>query len=205
MRAAWYESQGEARDVLVVGTMEDPAPSPGEVRIAVQRSGINPGDVKKRSDAFGVGMPYPRVIPHSDGSGSIDAVGEGVPGELVGERVWCFGAQSYRPFGTAAEFVVVPVEQVTRLPSSASWTRGLVWASRASRLIEPFTWAETSKVAWCSSRVGPARSGWRPWRSQSTRVLRSSLRSGAKRIRRSLAVRARTKFSGQTDWTRSRW
>ena len=69
MRAAWYESQGEARNVLVVGTMEDPLPGSGEVRIEVQRSGINPGDVKKRSDAFKVGMSYPRVIPHSDGSG----------------------------------------------------------------------------------------------------------------------------------------
>jgi len=104
--------------------MEDPVPGPGEVRIAVQRSGINPGDVKKRSDAFGIGMPYPRVVPHSDGSGSVDAVGEGVSKGTVGERVWCFGAQSYRPFGTAAEFVVVPVEQVTRLPSEASWEQG---------------------------------------------------------------------------------
>jgi len=124
MRAAWYESQGEARDVLVVGTMEDPVPGPGEVRIAVQRSGINPGDVKKRSDAFRLGMPYPRVIPHSDGSGSVDAVGKGVSSGMVGQRVWCFGAQSYRPFGTAADFVVVPVEQVTQLPSNASWDQG---------------------------------------------------------------------------------
>lgn len=124
MRAAWYESQGKAREVLVVGTMEDPVPGPGEVRIQVQRSGVNPGDVKKRSNAFGVGMPYPRVIPHSDGSGTVDAVGVGVSSGLVGERVWCFGAQSYRPFGTAAEFVVVPIEQVTRLPSNASWDQG---------------------------------------------------------------------------------
>lgn len=108
MRAAWYESQGEAREVLVVGTMADPEPGPGEVRIAVRRSGINPGDVKKRGDAFGVGMPFPRVVPHSDGSGTVDAVGEGVPTTMVGERVWCFGAQSYRPFDTAAECVVVP-------------------------------------------------------------------------------------------------
>jgi len=124
MRAAWYESQGVARNVLVVGTMEDPVPGSGEVRIEVQCSGINPGDVKKRSDAFGVGMPYPRVIPHSDGSGTVDAVGVGVSSELVGKRVWCFGAQSYRPFGTAAEYVVVPVEQVTRLPSNTPWEQG---------------------------------------------------------------------------------
>jgi len=124
MRAAWYESQGEARNVLVVGTMEDPEPGSGEIRIEVQCSGVNPGDVKKRSDAFGVGMPYPRIIPHSDGSGTVDAVGVGVSSDLVGQRVWCFGAQSYRPFGTAAEFVVVPVDQVTWLPSNASWEQG---------------------------------------------------------------------------------
>ena len=99
-------------------------PGPGEVRIAVQRSGINPGDVKKRSNAFGVGMPFPRVIPHSDGSGSVDAAGEGVSTAMIGERVWCFGAQSYRPFGTAAEFVVVPVGQVAQLPSNATWDQG---------------------------------------------------------------------------------
>lgn len=63
MRAAWYETQGGARDVLVVGTMEDPVPGPGEVRIAVQRSGINPGEVKKRSDTFGVH----RMLPGSRG------------------------------------------------------------------------------------------------------------------------------------------
>ena len=110
MKAAWYEKQGAARDVLVVGEMEDPQPRAGEVRIRVAFSGVNPGDVKKREDAFGVGMPYPRVIPHSDGSGTVDAVGEGVPREWIGRRVWCYGAQSYRPFGTAAEFTVDSAE-----------------------------------------------------------------------------------------------
>jgi NADPH:quinone reductase-like Zn-dependent oxidoreductase len=78
MKAAWYERQGAARDVLAVGEMEDPVPGAGEVRIRVAFSGVNPGDVKKREDAFRVGMPYPRVIPHSDGSGTVDSVGEGV-------------------------------------------------------------------------------------------------------------------------------
>src|SRR2546427_7992120 len=63
MRAAWYEKQGAARDVLVVGEMDEPKPPAGEVRVQVAASGINPGDVKKRQNAFGVGMPYPRVIP----------------------------------------------------------------------------------------------------------------------------------------------
>jgi len=47
MKAAWYEKQGAARDVLVVGDMEDPHPNAGEVRIRVSFSGVNPGDVKK--------------------------------------------------------------------------------------------------------------------------------------------------------------
>lgn len=124
MKAAWYERQGPASDVLMVGEMPDPSPGPGEVRVALESSGINPGDVKKRSDAFRVGMPFPRVIPHSDGSGIIDAAGEGLPRERLGERVWCFGAQSYRPFGTAAEFVVVPEANVFRLPEGVAFEQG---------------------------------------------------------------------------------
>jgi NADPH2:quinone reductase len=124
MKAAWYEKQGAARDVLVVGDMDDPQPRAGEVRIHVAFSGVNPGDVKKREDAFGVGMPYTRVIPHSDGSGTVDAVGEGVSREWVGRRVWCYGAQSYRAFGTAAEYTVVPLTQVVQLPERASLEQG---------------------------------------------------------------------------------
>jgi NADPH:quinone reductase len=124
MKAAWYEKQGPARQVLTVGEMPDPHPNAGEVRIRVAVSGINPGDIKKRQDAFGYGMPYARIIPHSDGAGQVDEVGEGVSAEWVGQSVWCFGAQSYRPFGTAAEFTVVPVDQVARLPQGASMEQG---------------------------------------------------------------------------------
>src|SRR5271155_6194371 len=120
MKAAWYEKQGAARDVRVVGEMDDhPQPHTGEVLIRVAFSGVNPGDVKKRQDAFALGMPYPRVIPHSDGSGTLDAVGEGVSREWIGRRVWCYGAQSYRPFGTAAEYTVVPLKQVAQV----AWER----------------------------------------------------------------------------------
>lgn len=124
MKAAWYEKQGPAKDVLIVGEMPDPHPAAGEVRIRVAASGINPGDTKKRQDAFGYGMPYPRIIPHSDGAGQIDEVGEGVSSEWLGQRVWCYGAQSYRPFGTAAEFTVVPADQVPRLPEGVSMEQG---------------------------------------------------------------------------------
>jgi NADPH2:quinone reductase len=124
MRAAWYETQGAARDVLVVGEMPDPEPGPAEVRIRVAASGINPGDVKKRWDAFGYGMPFPRVIPHSDGAGTIDRVGDGVPASRFGERAWCYGAQSYRPFGTAAEYVIVPAAQAVPLPEGVPFEQG---------------------------------------------------------------------------------
>ena len=124
MRAAWYEKQGPARDVLVVGEMPDPRPGAGEVRIRVAASGINPGDIKKRQDSFELGMPYPRVIPHSDGAGQVDEVGSGVTSEWVGRRVWCYGAQSYRPFGTAAEFTVVPLDHIAPLPEKVSPEEG---------------------------------------------------------------------------------
>ena len=124
MKAAWYEKQGDPRDVLIVGQMDDPLPGTGEVRIRVAFSGVNPGDVKKRHDAFHLGMPYPRVIPHSDGTGTIDAVGPGVSQERIGRRVWCYGAQSYRPFGTAAQYTVVPSTQAVDLPDKVSFEQG---------------------------------------------------------------------------------
>src|SRR5215470_15076491 len=124
MRAAWYEQQGAPRDVLIVGEMDDPTPLAGEVRIRVAFSGVNPGDVKKRQDTFGVGMPYPRVIPHSDGAGTVDLVGEGISQDWIGRRVWCYGAQSYRPFGTAAEYTVVPLEQAVPLPDAVPIEQG---------------------------------------------------------------------------------
>jgi NADPH:quinone reductase len=124
VKAAWYEKQGAARNVLTVGETDEPQPRAGEVRIRVAVSGVNPGDVKKRQNSFGVGMPYPRVIPHSDGAGTVDVVGEGVSPEWIGRRVWCYGAQSYRPFGTAAEYTVVPLEQVVYLPASVPLEQG---------------------------------------------------------------------------------
>jgi NADPH2:quinone reductase len=122
VRAAWYERRGPPRETLVVGTMPDVEPGPGEVRIAVSVSGLSPGDVKKRAGWQGSPMPYPRVIPHSDGAGTIDAVGSGVDQARVGRAAWCYGAQSYRPFGTAADYVAVPAELAIDLPTSGNET-----------------------------------------------------------------------------------
>lgn len=116
MRAAWYDARGPAAEVLTVGELPDPEPGPGEVRIAVSVSVPSPGDVKKRSGWQGAPMPYPRVVPHSDGAGIVDAVGAGVAPGRIGRLVWCYGAQSYRPFGTAAELCVVPAELAVDAP-----------------------------------------------------------------------------------------
>jgi NADPH2:quinone reductase len=120
MLASWYERQGPASDVLRVGELPDPQPGPGEVRVRVTVSGVNPGDTKKRHGWLGSAMPYPRVIPHSDGAGVIDAVGDGVDARRVGQRVWVYGAQSYRPFGTAAQYTVVPGDLAVALPDHLS-------------------------------------------------------------------------------------
>jgi NADPH2:quinone reductase len=118
--AAWYERPGPAAEVLQIGEMAEPEPGPGEVRVRVALSGVNPGDAKKRADWRGYRLPFPRIVPHSDGSGVIDAVGQDVDRSRTGQRVWVYGAQSYRPFGTAAELTVVPAEQAVELPSEVS-------------------------------------------------------------------------------------
>ncbi|MER5532888.1 NADPH:quinone reductase [Streptomyces mirabilis] len=116
MLASWYDEQGPAAAVLGVGELPDPEPGPGEVRVRVTVSGVNPGDTKKRRGWLGSSMPYPRVIPHSDAAGVVDAVGDGVDARRAGQRVWVYGAQSYRPFGTAAQYTVLPEDLAVPLP-----------------------------------------------------------------------------------------
>ncbi|GAA4613122.1 NADPH:quinone reductase [Saccharopolyspora hordei] len=120
MLAAWYDAQGPAGDVLRVGELPEPQPGPGEVRVQVAVSGVNPGDTKKRRGWLGSSMPFPLVIPHSDAAGVIDAVGDGVDEGRIGERVWVYGAQSYRAFGTAAQFTAVPEYMAVPLPDHVS-------------------------------------------------------------------------------------
>ncbi|MFE4663649.1 NADPH:quinone reductase [Streptomyces sp. NPDC056716] len=120
MLASWYDQWGPAAEVLTVGELPDPEPGPGEVRVRVQVSGVNPGDTKKRSGWMSSSMPFPRVIPHSDAAGVLDAVGDGVDRGRIGQRVWVHGAQSYRPFGTAAQYTVVPQDLAVPLPGHVS-------------------------------------------------------------------------------------
>jgi NADPH2:quinone reductase len=122
MRAAWYERNGPAREVLVVGEMPTPSPAPGEVLVRLAASGVNPSDWKTRSGNRP--MPAPRVIPHSDGAGTIEAVGAGVDRARIGERVWIWNGQWKRPFGTAAEYIALPGAQAVRLPQGTSFEAG---------------------------------------------------------------------------------
>src|SRR6202045_4172164 len=123
MRAAYYEQNGPANAVLKLGEIETPRPGPGEVRVKLATSGVNPSDVKARSGATRK-IAYPRVIPHSDGAGEIDMVGEGVSAARIGERVWVWNAQWLRAFGTCAEYVALASEQAFRLPANTSFEAG---------------------------------------------------------------------------------
>jgi NADPH:quinone reductase len=120
MIAAWYDRQGPAAEVLRVGELPAPEPGPGEVRVRLTVSGVNPGDIKKRQGWLGSAMAFPRIVPHSDGAGIVEAVGPGADQARIGRRVWVYGAQSYRPFGTAAQATVVPAALAVDLPDPVS-------------------------------------------------------------------------------------
>lgn len=120
MRAAYYEKNGSAKEVLHVGEVETPKPGPGEVRIRLKTSGVNPSDVKTRAGTARK-IAFPRVVPQSDGAGEIDMVGEGVAASRTGERVWTWNGAWKRPFGTAAEYIVLPAAQAVLLPPAISF------------------------------------------------------------------------------------
>lgn len=122
MKAAWYEGFGAAEDVLVIGEAPDPTPAKGEVLVRIHASGVNPSDVKLRAGArAGAKMGWPRITPHSDGAGVIEAVGPGVEVARVGERVWVWNAQWQRANGAAAELIALPADQAVRLPDATDF------------------------------------------------------------------------------------
>jgi NADPH:quinone reductase len=125
MRAATFSHTGPAREVFSVVEVPTPEPGPGEVRVRLATSGVNPSDVKRRGAApAGKPAEFPLVIPHSDGAGTIDKVGPGVSGGRVGERVWALNAQFKRAFGTAAQYCVLPSAFALHLPDNVDFSVG---------------------------------------------------------------------------------
>ncbi|MEN4476223.1 NADPH:quinone reductase [Mycolicibacterium cosmeticum] len=123
MRAIYYDSQGDAGDVLQFGELPRPRVGAGEVLVRVHVSAVNPSDVKNRTGFVGP-MRHPRVVPHQDGAGVIEAVGSGVMADRIGERVWIYEAQTGRAGGTAAEYVAVPARNAVPLPDGVSFEVG---------------------------------------------------------------------------------
>src|SRR5450755_2362988 len=123
MQAAYYERNGSAREVLRVAEVEAPKPAPGEVRVKLATSGVNPSDVKSRQGTARK-IAFPRVIPQSDGAGVIDQVGDGVAKSRIGERVWVWNGQWKRAFGTAAEYIALPSAMAVKLPDKVNFEAG---------------------------------------------------------------------------------
>ena len=124
MRAAWYDRQGPAAEVLQSGELPTPQAGPGEVRVRLHASGVNPSDCYRRA---GTSFPqeYPRVIPNSDGAGIVDEVGAGADARWLGKRVWLYnGQRNGRAFGTAAEYIALSAELVTELPDDVDFAAG---------------------------------------------------------------------------------
>jgi NADPH2:quinone reductase len=124
MKAVWYERSGAAPDVLSFGDMETPLAGPGEVRIRLEASGVNPADVGRRAGSYRA-QEFPRVIPNSDGAGFVDQLGDGVTRLNIGQRVWLFnGQRNGRAFGTAAEYIALAEHLVMPLPDDLSFAAG---------------------------------------------------------------------------------
>ncbi|SHL52219.1 NADPH2:quinone reductase [Pseudonocardia thermophila] len=119
MRAAVYHAPGRAADVLEVVDLEVPEPGPGQVRVRITTSGINPTDWKTRA-GLTRRRPDGFQVPHHDGTGVVDAVGAGVTGLAAGQRVWLYLAAYHNRYGTAAEYAVVPAERAVPLPDGAT-------------------------------------------------------------------------------------
>jgi NADPH2:quinone reductase len=124
LKAVWYTAQGPARSVLQYGSQPEPHARPGEVRVRLATSGVNPADIHRRAGTR-YALEGALVIPHSDGSGVVDQVGAGMPMRWLGRRVWLYnGQRGGRLHGTAAEWIALDAGLVAELPDAVSFEHG---------------------------------------------------------------------------------
>jgi len=124
MKSVVYSHTGDP-SVLHLVDRDVTEPGPGEVRVRVAVSGVNPTDWKSRlGSGDGGAPPFPQVTPNQDGAGVVDAVGEGVVDVAVGDRVWVYLAGHQRPTGTAQQYTNLPAARVVRLPAGTSFDIG---------------------------------------------------------------------------------
>ena len=123
MKSAYYTELGGS-DVLKLGEMDRPEPGNRDVRVKMAVSGVNPSDWKARERGRAGALPFPIIIPQSDGAGIVDAIGGAVTHVSEGDRVWVLNGQWQRPYGTAAEYTVLPAKYVVPLPDTTSFEEG---------------------------------------------------------------------------------
>ncbi|APX12468.1 NADPH:quinone reductase [Tateyamaria omphalii] len=128
MKCIQYSRFGPAADVLTLAELPTPDPAAGEVLVELSYSGVNPSDVKARGGTRpgATKPPFDQIVPHSDGAGRIVAIGDGVPADRIGQRVWIWNGQWQRPFGTAATHICLPSDQAVDLPDGVSEQTGAV-------------------------------------------------------------------------------
>ena len=124
MKSVVYSRTGDP-SVLQLVDRDVTEPGPGEVRVRIVVSGVNPTDWKSRLGSGPGGTPpFPEVTPNQDGAGVVDAVGQGVVDLAAGDRVWVYLAGHQRPTGTAQEYTNLPADRVVRLPANTSFDVG---------------------------------------------------------------------------------
>jgi NADPH2:quinone reductase len=203
MKAAFYTRTGTAREVLQIADLPEPVAGVGEVKVRLHWSGVNPSDVKSRADLRGRGMPYPRVIPHSDGAGVIEAVGPGVPASRVGERVWVWNGAFGRPDGTAAECIVLPAAQAVALPANVPMEAGACLGIPALTALH----AVRGYGGVAGQRVlvrHPFMVRWPQWPRGAAALTMASRRPSGRTSRQGPS-RSCTRACSKTGWCKCRW